>query len=362
MDFNINGLIKKLNMMTNNSEKQRLYMNMQCTLSFMEDIEKINSQDIQKSYFNIIDLDTLNQKQEKEQYSLLYDLYSNTKLLNNIYKPILSNISSYPFYFEDMPYINFDRLIDAAEEFFKILSPNVYNLYVNLLKNELIFEKDNNDCSGQCTKLDNDLSGIIITKNDPNFLKILCLVHEIGHAYDYYLNKTANYNDYSLYCEVISTTFEHLFILYLESKNVIGKEAIKKIYRLFFIEYTKTINNAYIYNKLILNNQIKANSILTIDNQYTKDFIIQNSILKNNIVYQTKQIDNLINAYNFGIIMSFIFKDHYQKDAKLTIQEIEEISKLVNNLTTKEIIHLFSKNEYVNSISKDACKILCKRK
>ena len=361
--MDIKGIIKKINMMDDNKEKFKLFQQLQQYLSFLLSINMITDDEIASLNKQIIAFSELSEKFYSSHYKLLEDLYMNLPYFNNIYRPILKNADKYPLIHKDYSYYNLDNLIDYALNFFKMMGEDVYRLYLKLLKEELILEKGPASYGGECRNIDGKSSSIVLNTNTTNLYKIICLVHEIGHAYDIFLNRNHDYKiDTQINAEITSVTFEHLFIKFLMDANVLKKEDAKTIYNNFFVQHLRLMHEAYVYNNLVLNNLIYPGAEFSLDSERAKAKYRKYSIMTNNVLTKDNQtISPTSNEYSFGMMISFIIMDHFSKNKQKTIQEIKDISTFSQVSNTNDIINLFTKTEYVNTISKNLNKILIKK-
>ena len=192
--------------------------------------------------------------------------------------------------------------------------------------------------------------------NTSPLYKINALVHEVGHAYDNYLNKTQDYKRaYQINCEFTSMTFELLFINYLKENHLISNIQYEMGLKKYYIIYLIQMNNAYIYNKLFLKGQLFNNQIFNIDMLF-KQGIIKDTAIKGYL----KDVSIYSNNYGLGLIIAAYYLQEFQKDVHNTIKEIKDFSCLSNNLTTSEIINYYPIEELAHNMTKNTTKILKK--
>jgi oligoendopeptidase F len=252
--------------------------------------------------------------------------------------------------------IDLDKILYIGEDFFKSIDINLYNLYQTLLSKELIIEKLKHDSSGNCGYINGHLSGITLDMHIQNLYKVITLVHEMGHAYDNYLNKTQDNLSFQISIEVTSMTLELLFLYYLSQNNILSTDEIKVCQRKYLTDYLLRMNNAFIYNKFFIEKKL-----LIQDSTVDINELSHRRIILNNLSHKYLQfINENCNYYAVGLMFAAIFLEHYKNDAKGTIKEIKNFSYLSNSLTTKEIINYFDKGDLINSTSSNIKKALKK--
>ncbi len=360
MNINVNGMIKKLNMMKDNKERYQLYQTFLYSLSFLEHIDLLNEDKINSLIDETIDTDKIDDRMLFLQYDNLSDIQNNISKINGLYRPILKNASNYPIYSHYYPTISEKEALSYAGKFFKMIGQDVYNLYKNLIENDLVYQKSSYDKGGTCGYLYNGLSSIILRMNVSNIYKAIALVHEMGHAYDNYINQTADYKRcHQINCEVTSMTFEQLFIYFLEQNNLLDKENASSCQRNYITNYLLIMNGAYFVNQLLTNCEMNGKDVLTLDEKDIEKY----SILHSNSAYEylsdTKFNDNY---YGIGLIFSSIFKEHFAKNPSEAIKEIKELSILSQNMKTAEILNYYSKTDLINATNKNVSKTLKKIK
>ena len=358
---NIEGLIKKINNMPDNKERYRLFHTIHNTLLFYVEAKVLTNDEKNEILDKLIDCEKQNSIHSNNYNKIVIDTYYNTNMINSLYKPVLTKANNYPFYFQIYNNIDIDKLLVLAEEFLYMIDKNLYGLYKKMIKDNLINEIFNYNYGGSCTYINGDNSEIILNHNPNNIYMIFALIHEMGHAYDNYLNKTQDYKrDNQINTEVTSLTFELLFAYFLLENNIKEKEEIKKRYRNYIQVYLALMNNAYIYNKLYFDKNVLMHEKVL--NELTSEIIDSISLLQNNFSHKySEELDFYNNRYGIGLLFSCAFLERFKRDMRSTIQEIKDLSCISNNLNTKEILSYFNKTELINATNKNILKVLKKR-
>ena len=352
MNTNIEGLIKKFNMMPKSKEKFCLYETIDSYLNYLKYAHSIDDKKYQSLQQEMLDTENMEQKIDKLIAKINNDICSNIPFLNSIYKNILSNANKYPLYFTSYP--NAKHFIHYAEEFFKLMGDDVYSVYQKIVNNKTLSKVVNYYDGGSCFSFLNGNSGIILKENTNYVYQTICLVHEMGHAYDDYLNKDYHYNHlHPISDEVLSTTFEHLFIYFLTECNVFKNKEQYICYRSFITQRLLLMNCALIYNNLT-----SINAYTVKDRLYVEDY----GIIQSDLIYDFyDNVDEYANTYSMGLMCSCILKEHFIKNPSETLKEIKELAVQMKKDTTDEIIRYFSKTEYLNATNKTIHKVMCKK-
>ena len=360
--MNIDGTIKKINMMKNTQEKRILIKSLYEYLYFLSNSNQISKELFQNYLDQILDFNELFYKVYKEEAYNLYDYILSLNTLNNLYKGILKYANNYHKFIIEFTSCNFDKLYQGAKDFFKYLGNDVYNLFERLYNNNLIIENASLD-AGTCYNFNNGTSGIIIHQNIDFISKVITLVHEMGHAYYNYLSNTKpSLNTTTIALECPSLMFEQLFLLYLNENNIIGEKTINNLERSFHYRELLHTNSSYIINKLINNNQLDFNfNMHDINKEINKEEYNKLGIF-NKVVTDNNYINFYDNFYSYGYLFSNIIREKFIKNEKETLKYIKEILSLTKVLNTEEFINLFSKEEYLNQTNKNISRVFKKTK
>lgn len=362
MNINIIGTIKQINMMKDNKARFQKYNNLIWTLSFLYQTNEITSDELDNFLSMLIDTDKMKKLFTKPKELSLHDIYSNTENLNKIYRHILLNIKNHDFKMQKYGIDDFDKILYYVEDFFRLLGNDVYKLYLNIIKHNLIVEKREHDKYASCGYINGELSSIILEMNIVPLYKAINLVHEVGHAYDNYLNKTQDYKrGFQINVEFTSMTFELLFLSYLKENNLISDRLQNVTFQNYYTDYLLRMNNAYIYNKLFLEHKLPTNLKLFNSQYFTQENLFNEGIIKNNLVKEyLEDISLYSNYYALGLLFSSYYLTKFQLNPKDTIKEIKDFSCLSNNFNTRDVINYYNIDELIKNTIKVTSKILKK--
>ena len=360
--INIDGLIKKINMMPKSKEKALKICLLYSYINFLVESKQLDKNDFNNIIKCINEVEVFLKyyvEDEKEQVNSL--LYS-TKYLNSLYEDILKYANNYPLFNVPIKNINFEKIFDASKDFFKYIDIELFNLFKKLFDEELIVECLIENYGGKCHKLDGNISGIIINYNNIPFYKIFALVHEMGHAYYHYLNKcTPNLVRSNIINECMPKIFEQLFLLYLKDNYLIDDNCLDQYERNYIINQLNITNSVYIINKLLLNELIsydfhieKIKTFLSYNDFYNLSIIKP----KNNDNQQYLAYNN--NYYAYAYLLSSIIREKFIENPKETRKLIKELACYGRRLDSFEFINLFDKNDYLNATKKNISRVLSK--
>lgn len=359
MNIDIEGTVKKINMMKDNKERFRIYRSFLYYLNHLERINMLDNDEINYILSKLIDTNKLINRHELLKFDNLDDIGINIYKLNGLYRPILEHANKYSIFGTYYPSIPQKDGFYYLQEFLKLMGDNVYNLFKTLLKEDLMYEKGNYENGGTCAYIDDGLSSIIVRQNIPAIYKIIAIAHEMGHAYDNYLNKTADYiRCYQINSEVTSMTFEQLFIYFLKENNVLNTKAADMCQQNFMYNYLLIMNGVYFLNRISLDNNLPTNEKLQITEKDIDIYSIIHTSAAYDYLNQAKFYDNY---YGIGLIFSSILLKHFKKDYKSAIKEIKELSLLSQNMKTAEILNYYSKTDLINATNQNTSKTFCKR-
>lgn len=238
---------------------------------------------------------------------------------------------------------------ELLEGFFKSLGNDVFDLYCGLKKNNICYlAKNTSDCDGACYGMNNDKFSYININNYGNELYgYICIVHEMGHAYHYYLTRNHG-NAAFLYidCEVMSLLFEKLFIKFLEETYdyQLSDNSIWYDYHntLFWI-----LIETLITSSLIDENRINyINHDLDCKTDYNDFELIA---FAENLGYDSNRLPNLsLDGYYYiiGNIISDYFINRMEYDFKNGFKEACNFIQEASYYNIDEIL-----DKYVNDLS-----------
>ena len=361
--MDIIGLIKKINLMPNSKEKAMQICLISSYINFLVESMQISKEKASKIIEQINDVDVFLKHFVADEKKEIYSLLDSASILNPIYKDILNYSNNYPLFSGNIPNINIEKLINYAKDFLFYIDSDLLQLFNKLLDKDLIVESDINDFGGKCHKLNGDLSGIIIKYNAVDFYKVMTIIHEMGHAYYHYLNKSIpNLTRSNIANECIPRTLEQLFLVYLKDNYLIDENTINKYERFFLIHQLRLTNSVYIINNLLIKNIINSDfypenikAILSYPDYY------ELSIIKPKDNEFMKYLSFSYNYYSYAFILSQIIRENFVENPNETIKFIKEIPFLAIDMNAKEFIDLYDKNDYLSATKKNISRILSKK-
>ena len=359
--INISGLIKKINMMPNSKEKAIKICLLYSYINFLIDSRQLSMDDANTILKNINEMEVFIKHYVKDERTQVNSILDSTELLNFLYEDILKYANNYPLFNTFVPKVNIQNLMNYAKDFLNYIDPKALDLFNKLIAEELIVETIITDYGGKCHKLNGEVSGIIIRYDTMPFYKIFTLIHEMGHAYYHYLNKsTPNLIRTNIANECMPRIFEQLFLLYLKDNYLIDENSINQYERFFTIHQLNITNSVYIINKLLINDFINPNfhienikSVLSFKDYYDLSIIKP----KNNDFQQYLSFNN--NYYSYAYLLSSIVRENFIQDPVETKKFIKEIPFYAKN-NSYDFINLFDKNDYLNATKKNISRVLSK--
>lgn len=360
--MDIFGLLKKINMMDNNKEKQIKICTLYSYLNFLVNSNQITKKEATEVLKLINEPEVFLKGLTKVEIQNVNSILDSIDELNFLYKNILLYANNYHLFRIDIPDVNIQNLLSHAFDFLKYFDIDAYDLYQKLYQNNLIVECNINDFGGTCQKIDGEKSGIILRYNTASFYKIVTLIHEIGHAYYHYLDKTTpNLNRTKLTNEVMSRIFEQLFLLYLKENYLIDNNSINLYERFFHVQQIGLLNASHIINELLLNNIISPQfHIEEIEADLSKEDFKKLSIQNKPILEFQKFVKFESNYYAYAYLFSNIIRERFRINQSETKKLIKDIPYLSRIYTANEFINLFDKQEYLNSTKKNINRVLKK--
>lgn len=278
--------------------------------------------DLNNSTLNLESDDLLKKEWEllrKSNRGAFQNIFDNIDIISEITNRILTIHSKYPIntqiYDEKvLKNIPEKELFKIMNDFFQGLGNDVYNIFIKLWENnyiKIINNKKNFNYSGASYDITSfsDFRIVLVDLKDPTLL-YHTFVHEVGHCYDFFRNKTnKNINKYNIFEEVVSTVFEKLFAYFLIENGYYkqyGYDNLLQVkqYILKMNLINSFVNNAYknkqiIFNKTIIGEfEISDDAFFDIDDQ-TLDFIDQYETKISNYFYVLADIisNNLVSMY-----------------------------------------------------------------
>lgn len=242
-----------------NNKKKVVMLNAYFSLfsfhQFIMGVEDIGEINIDEEFTRKFNRYILNDSQKK-----IDETSKNAPILYNKLEEIIKEYKENEFFkyaYVGYAKVNKERMEQAIWDFFTFLGDDVLKIYCKMITGDNIFL--NNVVMNRlgyamdATPLDNPCIAI---QNVPNYLDFyITLAHEIGHCYQFYLQKTQrNCAAFDPYCEITSMLFEKLFIEYLKKHNLI--KDVKKLNLENHLCLLSNISIAKVMCKLLMNDEI----------------------------------------------------------------------------------------------------------
>ena len=253
VDEQIKKLMELKNRITytrDNKEKFFLLNDYYSLRSFLEAINKMPNdskydllEEHQQMYLKITN---------NEYFKVIMEIVKNSAKLEIIVKDLINTYHQYNFYgTNSYPYngVNSKIMQFYLKSFFWNLGDDILNLFYRMVKEERIVYGEFDGDSAATSTIYTDLGYILINQCDDQYGMYVDVVHEMGHIYQFALqkNNTKLLYDVNLYSELISLTFEKLFILFMKDNKVYSHyhQNIDNYYhslRLYRLSVCKLIN------------------------------------------------------------------------------------------------------------------------
>ena len=276
---------------------------------------------------------------------MISEIELNAKKLYDIYQQITDTYKENDFCeYEKLMHIkvNKNKMIQALWDFFSFLGEDVLKIFQNMQLEDNIFlnsyPMERLGYAANGTPLDN---ACIVVQNIPNYLAFYTtLAHEIGHCYQFYLQKTSrNYSNFDPYCEITSMLFGRLFILYLKDNYVIKDDLMLDLEN--NISFLNTVSVSKAVCKLLVDKKIGV--INPYDLSYTCS--VSKDIIESEIINDCGYINPIITDpefteinYSFGDIIASYFIERLNNDFKTGWNEFKNFICTVNYLPMSEVI------------------------
>lgn len=330
-------LIKEVNFLTDKDTKMDKVHHISTYGAYLYYIGAISNNDFTNAIMSIKnDIEDLRYYEERKV--IINNLLDNNLLL---YDAFVRNLSCYWKYIikEKKDNIN----IDIEKEFIDFLKYiNCYDLYHNIKENDKISYQSNILKHSIC--LDDRDQSYIIIKSKNSFYEYLDLSHEIAHALENkLLAKYKRCFDSPFNSEILSITFNRMFIEYLYWNNKISKEEYLTILGNFETNYFYFIRSA-----IFISDSIKSG------NYKIYDYDIN--------IFCDDKIDNRsLTDYNYAIgrICAFKLINEWMNNDHLFIKNIPNLVDDLYHSSIKELLDNYGNNSPI--IEKELSKNFIKR-
>ena len=223
------GLRKKIMLMPNSIKRDYLLLDYSHLYKYLESLN-INVTDDLLDFDNI---DRINKITEDGIYLQIGEFILNNNFLYKRINEILKKYHQNNFYAENSlsTKINQKDIAVVINEFFKSLGSDIYELYRRLLKENFVGYGISLDADALTFhRMFDKLSNVMMCCDGKNLLDYNAFVHEIGHVYQFYIQRNGNYlSDIHYGTEITSRLFEKLFRKYLFDNYLYPKQTIDAI-------------------------------------------------------------------------------------------------------------------------------------
>ena len=329
-------LIKEVNNIHDNNIKCDMIHHISAYGAYLYYTGEISNNDFTNA-INCIKDDIEDRFYYEERNKYIDILLKNNGLLNNFFKKYLNIYWKYSFN-DITDYIN----VDIEKEFNDFLKyVNCYKLYTLIKEKKQISNKSNILRHSIC--LDNREDSYIILRNKNKFHEYLDLSHEMAHVLENnLLSKYKRCFDSPYNVEILSITFNRMFIEYLFQNNKITKEEYNILLNNFEFNY-------YAFTRL---------SLFISDSIDFRDYSINDYDIA--IFCEDEVINRSLTDYNYAIgrVAALKLFDEWEKDDFLFIRNIPNLVDDIYHLSIKELVNVFGNNEEIldNELSKNLIK------
>lgn len=359
MEMNLTQLINKIIAMPDGIDKDIEVNFLNNMLAYLKKTKQISLEDYEE-YKELIKLvffksiEHINEER-KIQHD---DFYTVREDLLYLYQNVLDYVKDYQLNVKTMNTINPEENLNLVIGFFKWLNIGVYKLYNNLNKKDLIYDIFDNRFAGLTYQIGKDEYAIAICPLADGLRQLFTLVHEMGHIYYYHIQRdNPSLSSNLIATECIPKIFERLFISYLRENNLLEKKLLDNFEYNRHLADLLYVDSSYVVNKIMIDND---SSKWDYSHLSFNDFKKQ-SILNPKVFSQYKDhLKYVYNKYSYAFLLASIVQKKYAKDEKWVKSFIKEFPKLARNTSSKEIINLFTTEEYINATNNTSSKILTK--
>ena len=302
-----------------------------------------------------------------DEFTMKYDKYvisNNQKMINEIKKnaPYLYHIfkeiiNSYQkegfcsFECNDEIKTNKEKMYELVWNFLASLDKDALTIYDKMIENNNIFLINEFDCFGLSVNslaIDNPC---IIIQNAPKYFDYyITLVHEIGHCYQFYLQRNQEqFMGFNPYSEITSLLFEKLFINYLMDnhilKNSYDYELEDHVYFLNDVSAAKVLCNLFI-NKNIGN--INAYD-LSYETSKSKDELLSEMACDCGYIMPNKlniELDEI--HYAIGNMIAIYFNEKLKSNKIHEWKNFKDFLCTVHYLPMSEVLHKYIDLDLIN--------------
>ena len=298
----------------------------------------------------------------------IINIEENAPVLLNKYEQIINAYKKNDFCkYEHIGLIKVDKskMERIMCDFFSTLSDDVLSIYYNMIMGHNIFLNnsvmDRLGYAMNTIPLDNSC---ITIQNITQYLDFyITLAHEIGHCYQFYLQKSQKkYSSLDPYCEITSILFEKLFIIYLKNNNIIKNNLVLEledhITFLNNVSISKVLCELLIDKKISFVNPYNLSYSCNVNMDEIKKEIIDNCGYVPPINFNMELTEF---HYSIGNIISMYYINKLKNNFDIEWKNYKDFICTVNYLTMDEVINKYFDINLIEENIKELTKSYCKK-
>ena len=340
--------------MSNNKKKLVMIDAYDRLLQYYSELKNNNDLDIPSEFTGKYGRYTMSDMQK-----IIDDLSDNAETLYSFYQKIIDiykkdDFCSYEY--NVFKKINMPKMANAVYDFFASLGNDVLGIYVGMMNHHNILLSNNPDYAGYALDTIPLDYPCIVIENIPKYLQFYTtLVHEIGHAYQFYLQRNQkNFSSFNPFVEINSLLFEKLFCDYLINNHVINDNLYHELDNHIYFLNDVSISKAL--TKLLLDKKISNVNIysLSYDCSVSQCDVLYEIVSDCGYIMPNKlelSLDNF--HYSISNIIAMYFHEKLKNNFDLEWKNYKDFICTVNYLPMDEIINeYFDINLIENNIKK----------
>lgn len=233
------------------------------------------------------------------------------------------------------------KMLRIMEDFFRTLGDDVLNIYLEMINNNNILVGDAGETIGfSVDPFPIDYPCIVVDNLYNYFYFYIAIVHEVGHAYQYYLQRNQKFvSMFDPYSEINSHLFERLFLDYL--KKIHEDKYCEKREETDYNYFLNEVSASKILCRLIINNNIKAMDPFSLE----YDCYIPNEMLVDEVerdcgyvMFFNKNIEFVRFHYSIGKAMAMYFHEKLKNNFDQEWKNYKDFLCTVNYLPMNEVL------------------------
>lgn len=357
----LNGLRKKINMMPIGIERDYMLLDYSHLFSYLEYL-KMNVTDELLEFDNT---ERVNEITEDGIYLQIGEFIVDNNFLHKKIKEILKVYHNNNFYAMESlsTKINQKDIAAILNDFFKYLGSDIYELYRRLLNETFIGFGISNDAEAMTFhRMFDKVSNVMMCCNGTELLDYNAFVHEIGHVYQFYIQRNGKYlSDIHYGTEITSRLFEKLFRKYLVDNYLYNKQIDRTI-----SSYHYQNINMYAHSSLIC--EIIKSGYYLIEETKVKSNLMEEEILERLVNKCGYVYDYMLDLdynnflYVIGDIISSNFYKEIINNKEEGFKKLKDYLVRLYDLSIKESLKLYGNMDNAKECIENDLKILRKVK